>query len=104
VLAGELDLPATAAVFARAAVVVANDGGPMHLAAAMGATVVGVYGPTEPGLFGPLGATSVTLYEKRDCSPCGQRHCIWGRARCLEPITIEAVAAAALRIVRRVDR
>jgi lipopolysaccharide heptosyltransferase II len=101
VLAGDLDLAGTAAVFARAGIVVANDGGPMHLAAAMGAPVLGIYGPTDPGLFGPIGATSATIYRKRDCSPCPQRHCIWGRARCLEPIEIEEVAQAALRIARR---
>ncbi len=101
VLAGELDLPASAAVLERAGIVVANDGGPMHLAAAMGAPVVGIYGPQDPELFGPIGATSVSIYRKRDCSPCPQRHCIWGRARCLEPIEIDEIAQAALRLARR---
>jgi lipopolysaccharide heptosyltransferase II len=99
VLAGELDLPATAAVLESCALVIANDGGVMHLAASMGAAVVGIYGATDPHLFGPIGAKSVFLYQKRDCSPCSQRHCIWGRARCLDPIEIDDVVAAAQRIV-----
>jgi ADP-heptose:LPS heptosyltransferase len=97
-LTGKLDLSTTAAVLGRAAVVVANDGGVMHLAAAQGAPVVGIFGPTSPHLFGPLGERSTFLYHGLDCSPCEQRHCIWNRARCLEPIETEAVVAAALRV------
>lgn len=99
VLAGELDLPATAAVLEQCALVIANDGGVMHLAASMGAAVVGIYGPTDPHLFGPIGANSTFLYRKRDCSPCSQRHCIWGRSRCLDPIEIDDVLSAAQRMV-----
>ena len=104
VLAGELDLPGTAAVLEHCALVIANDGGVMHLAAAMGAAVVGIYGATDPHLFGPIGRKSVFLYQKRDCSPCSQRHCIWGRARCLDPIEIDDVVAAAQRIVSETNR
>jgi lipopolysaccharide heptosyltransferase II len=101
VLAGELSLAESAAALQRAAIVIANDGGLMHLAATMGAPVVGIYGPTDPDLFGPIGATSTAIIHRRDCSPCSQRHCIWGRARCLEPIEIQEVFAAALRLARR---
>ena len=73
--------------------------GAMHLAASMGAPVVGVYGPTDPHSFGPIGENSVWIYRKRDCSPCPQRHCIWGRARCFDPIEMEEVLV--LRIARR---
>jgi lipopolysaccharide heptosyltransferase II len=100
VLAGHLGLPAAAAVLESCALVVANDGGVLHLAAAMGTPVIGLYGPNEPGLFGPIGAKSIALYHKRDCSPCSQRHCIWGRSRCLEPIEIADVTAAALRAAK----
>jgi lipopolysaccharide heptosyltransferase II len=103
VLAGELDLAATAGVLEGCALVIANDGGVMHLAASMGAAVVGIYGATDPHLFGPIGAKSVFLYQKRDCSPCSQRHCIWGRARCLDPIEIDDVVAAALRMVSETE-
>jgi ADP-heptose:LPS heptosyltransferase len=100
-LTGKLDLPTTAAALGRAAVVVANDGGVMHLAAAQGAAVVGIFGPTSPHLFGPLGERSTFLYHGLDCSPCAQRHCLFNRARCLEPIETEAVVAAALEVANR---
>lgn len=96
VLAGRLELVATAAVLERAAVVVANDGGLVHLAAAFSTPVVAIFGPTDPALFGPIGASSTFIYKKRDCSPCAQRHCIWGRARCLEPVETEAVFQEAM--------
>lgn len=100
-LAGETDLPLAGAVLGRCAVLVANDGGLMHLAAAQGTPVVGIFGPTNPLRFGPLGATSRFLWHRRDCAPCEQRHCIWGRARCLEPIETAGVVAAATEVARR---
>jgi heptosyltransferase-2 len=50
-----LDPVELAALLARASVVVANDSGPMHLAAAVGAPVVGLFGPTDPARTGPVG-------------------------------------------------
>ena len=57
----------------RAAVVIASDTGPLHLAAALERPVVGIYGPTDPARNGPYGtrsrvlrdATSVTSYKRR---------------------------------------
>ena len=77
-----------------------NDGGIMHLAATQGTPVVGIFGPTDPRPFGPLGVTSRAIYRERDCSPCSQRHCVWGRTRCLEPIETQDVLDAALEIAR----
>lgn len=99
-LAGETDLPTAAAVLERCAVLVANDGGLMHLAAAQGTPVVGIFGPQNPGTFGPLGTRSRALWRRRDCAPCEQRHCIWGRARCLEPIETGDVLAAVEEVTR----
>jgi lipopolysaccharide heptosyltransferase II len=100
-LAGATDLPTAAAVLERCAVLVANDGGLMHLAAAQGTPVVGIFGPTNPNAFGPLGETSRALWKRRDCAPCEQRHCIWKRARCLEPIETGEVLAAVEEVARR---
>ncbi len=54
-LAGKTDLETFAAVLSRCKVVVCNDSGGMHLAAAVGARVVAIYGLTDPGKTGPLG-------------------------------------------------
>jgi heptosyltransferase-3 len=100
-LAGETDLPTAAAVLERCALLVANDGGLMHLAAAQGTPVVGVFGPQTPHVFGPIGARSRALWKQRDCSPCEQRHCIWNRARCLEPVETDDVLAAVEEVAGR---
>lgn len=55
VLGADLDPVELAALLARARAVIANDSGPMHLAAAVGAPVVGLFGPTDPARTGPVG-------------------------------------------------
>ena len=53
--AGRTSLEELTAMLARCRVVVANDSGGMHLAAAAGAPIVAVFGLTDPGRTGPLG-------------------------------------------------
>jgi heptosyltransferase-2 len=57
-----LDLGVYAALLARAAGVVANDTGPGHLAAAVGAPLVAVYGPRSVAAWAPLGARVTLLH------------------------------------------
>jgi len=52
-LAGRLNLRQSMALFAACDLFVGNDSGPLHLASAVGTPVVGVYGPTDPAVFGP---------------------------------------------------
>jgi len=47
------DLPQLTALLRRAALCIAGDTGPLHLAAAVGTPVVGIYGPTDPARNGP---------------------------------------------------
>lgn len=53
---GKTTLPSLAALYSQAAFVVSGDSGPMHLAAAVGAPVVALFGPTDPELTGPRGS------------------------------------------------
>lgn len=72
-LPAPVSLGGLAALYQRARVVVATDSGPLHLAAAVGAPVVGLYGPADPAVFGPL-APAVRARVVRvslPCSPCG---------------------------------
>jgi len=50
---GNTSLVSLPALVKRAEWVIANDSGPMHLAAALGVRVLGIFGPTDPRLFGP---------------------------------------------------
>jgi len=69
-LAGALSLSGFAALSRRAAFVITNDSGPMHVAAAVGGRVVALFGPETPVLYGPVGDGHVVLYAGLPCSPC----------------------------------
>ena len=64
-----------AALARRARVVVAADTGPLHLACAAGAAVVGVFGPTDPARNGPCGSDDLTVRRLPLCAPCHRRRC-----------------------------
>jgi heptosyltransferase-1 len=59
----------------RAKVFVAGDTGPLHLACAIGAPVVGIFGPTDPARNGPWSPLDVTVRRRPLCSPCHRRAC-----------------------------
>lgn len=59
-LTGNTSLTSLAAIMAKAEWVVSNDSGPMHLAAAIGVKTLGIFGPTDPRLYGPYPLTSPT--------------------------------------------
>jgi lipopolysaccharide heptosyltransferase I len=95
-LAGKTDLAQLAEVYRRCAVVITNDSGPMHLAAAVGTPVVAVFGPTDPALTGPYGKRHVVLRSGIPCSPCMKLYCTHTpRMECMKLLTVEQVLAAA---------
>jgi heptosyltransferase-1 len=57
-LTGNTSLVSLPALIKRADWVISNDSGPMHLAAALGVKVMGIFGPTDPRLFGPYPLTA----------------------------------------------
>ncbi len=93
VLGADLDPLALAALLARARVAVANDSGPMHLAAAVGTPVVALFGPTDPGRTGPTGSPSRVLDRYVFCSPCFLKECPYAH-ECLRLIPPETVLRA----------
>lgn len=98
-LAGRSDLAELAALAARARVLVANDSGSGHIAAAVGTPVVSIFGPTSPSFgFAPYGrATRIVEVDGLDCRPC-DRHgppvCPLGHHRCMREIRPERVIEA----------
>jgi lipopolysaccharide heptosyltransferase I len=81
------------ALIERAAIVVAGDTGPIHLAAAAGTPVVGLYGPTNPARNGPWSPHDVTLSRFDVCQCHHKRRCTapnW----CLGTIGVDDVVAA----------
>lgn len=79
-----------------ATLMVSGDTGPLHLAAAVGAPVVGLYGPTDPTRNGPWHPSDVTLSRYADCQCRFKRRCTsadW----CLGGLTVDEVEAAVVR-------
>ncbi len=89
-LAGGTDLPQLAAALASCRLLVTNDTGPMHVAAAVGTPVVAVYGPTDPVTTPPYGEGHAIVRHPVECSPCLLRTCPIDH-RCMAGIGVEEV-------------
>jgi lipopolysaccharide heptosyltransferase I len=99
-LAGQTDLLQLAALLRRANLLVSNDSGPIHLAAAVGTSVVAIFGPTDPSRVGPYGDGHVVLRKDVDCSRCTRRACIRD-ALCMKAISVSEVFEAVRAVVNR---
>ena len=78
----------------RARLVVGADTGPLHLACAVGAPVVGLFGPTDPARNGPFAAGDVVVRRVPSCAPCYRRGCLH-HAGVMQQIQVAEVLAAA---------
>jgi lipopolysaccharide heptosyltransferase I len=74
-LTGRTTLPEMVEWIRLARVLVTNDTGPMHVAAALGRPVVAVFGPTEPRRTGPFTPHSRVLQTSIPCVPCLRPKC-----------------------------
>jgi ADP-heptose:LPS heptosyltransferase len=94
VFAGDLDIAETAACLERAACVVAPDTGVLHLAAAVGVRVIGLYAATSATLVGPRGGESAIIQKPRTCDPCFEKKCPYTPRNCMDQIGVAEVWAA----------
>ena len=99
-VAGRTSLRELCAVLKACALVLTNDTGPMHVAAALGTPVVVPFGSTSPELTGPLsvpGLPHALLRGEASCAPCFLRECPVD-FRCMKNISIQQVVDAALAL------
>lgn len=92
VMAGETDLKELAALFKRAYMVVSADSGPLHLANALGANVIALFGPTRSEITGPRGQGRIkVLMHDVGCNraPCYYLEC--PDNRCMKSLTVDDV-------------
>ena len=91
ITAGSTTLKDLGALFLRSDLVIANDTGPMHLAVAMRARTIGLFGPTSPAITGPYGEGCYKVISKNDtCDiPCYDVTCTDNR--CMAAIKVEDV-------------
>ena len=81
-------------------VMVTNDTGPMHVAAALGKPVVGIFGPTDPRRTGPYGQMDHALQHALPCVPCMKDTCRNATPlECLHSIRPHDVAARAAALL-----
>ena len=78
-----------------------NDTGTMHLAAALGVPTVSIFGSTEPILTGPVGPGHVIVRHHVPCSPCFLRECKFGHYECMSGVTVARVEAELMRALQR---
>jgi ADP-heptose:LPS heptosyltransferase len=90
-VAGHFSLSAFGALCKQAQVFLGNESGPLHIAAASGCSVLGLFGPGEPKVFYPWGAKAHYLHEVLECNPCDQINCKYPNNTCMDRISVAAV-------------
>ena len=93
-LCGQTRLEDAADLLSLTSMVVSNDTGLMHVAAAVGTRVVAVFGSSSPRYTPPLTDTATVLYLDLDCSPCFERRCPFDHYRCLRDVSVDSVLSA----------
>jgi len=95
-LAPPTTVPDLAVLMREAALVVSGDTGPLHIAAAMGTPLVGLYGPTWPERNGPWDPNDVVISRAHVCVCHHKRQCLRG-SPCINEITLDEVVSASVR-------
>ena len=100
VLTGKTTIDQLTAMLALVDLVVTNDTGPAHIAAALGTPTLVIFGPTNPLTTRPFSGQAEILRHAPDCAPCMLRDCPIDH-RCMTAITVEEVAEQSQVLLKR---
>jgi len=96
-LAGKTSVRQLMALLKRCNLLITNDSGPMHIAAAFDVPLVAIFGSTDNTTTFPLSERAVVVRTPVDCAPCMKRECPTDH-RCMLSVTVEMVVDKALRL------
>jgi heptosyltransferase-2 len=97
-LIGRTSVRQMMAVINRCRLMVTNDSGPMHVAAALGVPIVAIFGPTDHTTTYPWAKQYRIVRKDLECAPCLKRQCPTDH-RCMKEITTEDVLRAARQLL-----
>lgn len=101
ILAGKTTLYQAIDLMALSAIVVSNDSGLMHIAAALQRPLVAVYGSTSPKYTPPLAEAVAVVHTDIECRPCFKRECPLGHLKCLKDLAPQRVIEAINKLQER---
>jgi ADP-heptose:LPS heptosyltransferase len=94
-------LPQLGALLKRCTVMITNDSGPLHIGAALGVPVLGIYGPTNPLLQGPYGDRHLMVRnEGLSCLGCNYTECPIGHP-CMLELSVATVMLGVRELLRK---
>lgn len=103
---GKTSIPEMAALMSKCALIVSNDGGPLHMAVGLGIRTVSIFGPVDEKIYGPysVNGTHKVIFKKGlECRPCYRkfkyRKC--DNRLCLNGITVEDVLSGVESILKK---